>query len=90
MGRFRIESVDILRGVVMILMTLDHTRDFLGVTGVSPTDLAQTAVPLFLTRLITHFCAPVFFLLTGTGRTDRYGENRSVSYRGSCSLEACG
>jgi uncharacterized membrane protein len=65
--RFRLESVDILRGVVMILMTLDHTRDFLGVTGVSPTNLTQTTIPLFFTRWITHFCAPVFFLLTGTG-----------------------
>ena len=51
----------------MILMALDHTRDFLGKTGISPTDLAQTTIPLFFTRWITHFCAPVFFLLTGTG-----------------------
>ncbi len=64
---FRIESVDVLRGIAMILMALDHTRDFLGVPGVSPTDLAHTTIPLFFTRWITHFCAPVFFLLTGTG-----------------------
>ena len=66
-GRLRLESVDVLRGVVMVLMALDHTRDFLGVTSVSPTDLSQTTGPLFFTRWITHFCAPVFFLLTGTG-----------------------
>jgi uncharacterized membrane protein len=66
-GSFRVEPVDVLRGVVMILMALDHTRDFLGVPGISPTDPAQTTVPLFFTRWITHFCAPVFFLLTGTG-----------------------
>jgi uncharacterized membrane protein len=66
-GRFRIESVDILRGAVMILMALDHTRDFLGATSVSPTDLSRTTAALFFTRWITHFCAPVFFLLTGTG-----------------------
>jgi uncharacterized membrane protein len=65
--RFRLESVDVLRGVIMIFMALDHTRDFFGVTGFSPTDPAQTSVPLFFTRWITHFCAPVFFLLTGTG-----------------------
>jgi uncharacterized membrane protein len=65
--RIRLESVDILRGVIMIVMALDHTRDFLGKTGFSPTDLAQTTIPLFFTRWITHFCAPVFFLLTGTG-----------------------
>jgi len=64
--RARIESVDILRGLVMVLMALDHVRDFLGVP-VSPTNLATTTVPLFFTRWITHFCAPVFFLLTGTG-----------------------
>ena len=66
-GRFRLESIDLLRGVIMILMALDHTRDFLGVPGVNPTNLAQTTIPLFFTRWITHFCAPVFFLLTGTG-----------------------
>ncbi len=67
LGSFRLESIDLLRGIVMILMALDHTRDFFGVPGVSPTDLAQTTIPLFFTRWITHFCAPVFFLLTGTG-----------------------
>ena len=65
--RPRIESVDVLRGVIMILMALDHVRDFFGVPGVNPTNLAVTTVPLFFTRWITHFCAPVFFLLTGTG-----------------------
>ncbi len=64
--RARIESVDLLRGTVMVIMALDHVRDYLG-TGVSPTNLAVTTVPLFFTRWITHFCAPVFFLLTGTG-----------------------
>ena len=66
-ARFRVESVDLLRGVVMILMALDHTRDFLGANTVNPTDLGHTTITLFLTRWITHFCAPVFFLLTGTG-----------------------
>lgn len=63
----RLESVDLLRGLVMILMALDHTRDFLGNTSISPTNLAQASAALFLTRWITHFCAPVFFLLTGAG-----------------------
>lgn len=63
----RLESIDLLRGVVMILMALDHTRDFLGTRGISPTNLAQASAGLFLTRLITHICAPVFFLLVGTG-----------------------
>ena len=51
----------------MILMALDHVRDFFGVPGQNPTALATTTAPLFFTRWITHFCAPVFFLLMGTG-----------------------
>jgi uncharacterized membrane protein len=66
-SRVRLESIDLLRGVIMILMALDHTRDFFGNSGLNPTDPATTTIPLFFTRWITHFCAPVFFLLTGTG-----------------------
>ena len=65
--RVRLESVDVLRGVVMILMAIDHTRDFFGNPAVNPVNLAATTVPLFFTRWITHLCAPTFFLLTGTG-----------------------
>jgi len=84
----RIDSVDLLRGIVMIVMALDHTRDFFGVPGVSPTNLAQTTAPLFFTRWITHLCAPVFFLLTGTGaslslaRRSRAGLSRFLVTRG--------
>lgn len=65
--RVRLDSVDVLRGVVMILMALDHTRDYFGNAAADPTNLATTSAPLFFTRWVTHFCAPVFFLLTGTG-----------------------
>jgi uncharacterized membrane protein len=65
--RARIESVDVVRGVIMIIMAIDHVRDFFGTPGINVTDPATTTVPLFFTRWITHFCAPVFFLLTGTG-----------------------
>jgi uncharacterized membrane protein len=51
----------------MIIMALDHVRDFFGISGFNPTDPARTTIALFFTRWITHFCAPVFFLLTGTG-----------------------
>jgi uncharacterized membrane protein len=66
-GRSRIESIDLVRGVIMIIMALDHTRDFFGIPGQNPVDLSTASAALFLTRWITFFCAPVFFLLTGTG-----------------------
>ncbi|MBV9879327.1 MAG: DUF1624 domain-containing protein [Gemmatirosa sp.] len=63
----RVRSIDVLRGLVMIVMALDHTRDFFGNAAADPTNLATASAGLFLTRWITHFCAPVFFLLTGAG-----------------------
>jgi uncharacterized membrane protein len=64
----RIESIDFLRGLVMILMALDHTRMYfaLGTWYAEPTNLATTTPLLFFTRWITHFCAPVFVFLAGT------------------------
>ncbi len=66
-ARARIESIDLLRGLIVAVMALDHVRDFFGDFGARPTDLATTTVALFFTRWVTHICAPVFFLLTGTG-----------------------
>src|SRR3954464_8209821 len=65
----RLRSLDALRGAVMILMTLDHVRDFfhIGATSFSPTDLARTNIILFFTRWITHFCLPVFMFASGAG-----------------------
>jgi uncharacterized membrane protein len=66
--RKRITSVDLLRGAVMIIMALDHTRDFFHYDAQlnSPLNLNSTTGVLFFTRWITHFCAPVFVFLSGT------------------------
>jgi uncharacterized membrane protein len=64
----RVASVDVLRGLVMIIMALDHVRAYLHFDSLmySPTDLERTTPALFATRLITHLCAPTFILLAGT------------------------
>jgi len=61
----RVLSIDVLRGLVMILMVLDHVRDFWSFTSFSPEDLEQTFGTLFYSRWITHFCAPAFVFLSG-------------------------
>jgi uncharacterized membrane protein len=63
----RVDSVDILRGIIMVLMVLDHTRDYFGDSTLNLTDLSQATPALFLTRWVTHFCAPGFAFLAGMG-----------------------
>ncbi|HMG21193.1 MAG TPA: heparan-alpha-glucosaminide N-acetyltransferase domain-containing protein [Kofleriaceae bacterium] len=86
----RRRAVDAVRGVAMIVMALDHLRDFLGSAHFDATDLGQTTLALFASRWVTHFCAPTFFLLAGvsaylsiaSGRRSVRGAARFLVVRG--------
>lgn len=61
----RIDAIDILRGIIMVVMALDHVRDFFSTATFAPEDVSQTTPAWFFTRWITHYCAPIFVLLAG-------------------------
>ena len=79
--KYRIESIDLLKGLVMVIMALDHTRDYFHYPAMffDPTDPTHSTLPIFFTRFITHFCAPAFSFLAGmsafmVGRRKSKGE----------------
>jgi uncharacterized membrane protein len=75
----RIDSIDLLRGIVMVIMMLDHTRDFIhnAVFRFDPLNPSMTNPALFFTRWITHFCAPTFVFLAGTGIYLQFARGKS-------------
>ncbi len=78
----RVAAIDLLRGLVIVIMALDHARDYFSLYPYQPTDLTQASAALFLTRWITHFCAPVFMFLAGTSawlHAQRGGRNSGLT-----------
>lgn len=80
----RIFSIDILRGLIIVIMAIDHTREYVnsGAIAFNPEDLTKTTYAFFFTRWITHFCAPVFAFTAGLGaclRLDRGGTRSELS-----------
>ena len=67
-SKARITSIDLLRGILIVIMALDHVRDYFNAGNFlyEPNDLSQTTTAVFFTRWISHFCAPVFVFLAGT------------------------
>lgn len=86
----RVQAIDAVRGLAMVIMALDHIRDFWSLTAVRPEDVAHASAGLFFTRWVTHFCAPTFVFLAGTsvfllqqkqadrGRTSRFLVSRGL------------
>ncbi len=72
-------SVDMLRGLVMILMALDHVREYFTNASFAPEDLSRTSGAWFFARFLTHFCAPTFFLLAGTGAFLAVAQGKSIA-----------
>jgi uncharacterized membrane protein len=87
----RIESIDLLKGLVMVIMALDHVRDYFHYSAFmfDPADPTQSNLPIFFTRFISHFCAPIFCFLAGTSAFmvgKRKSKNKSGLLNALCCL----
>ena len=80
-GSYRIESIDLLRGLIMIIMAIDHVRDYFHAAAFTgdPLDLNTTTPILYFTRFITHYCAPLFMFLSGTSAA-LVGQRKGKAY----------
>jgi uncharacterized membrane protein len=80
-GSYRVESIDLLRGLIMIVMALDHVRDYFHAAAFTddPLNLQTTTPILFFTRFITHYCAPLFMFLSGTSAA-LVGQRKGKAY----------
>lgn len=87
-GSARVVSIDVLRGLVMAIMALDHTRDFFGSSGFNPRDVTEPA--LFLTRWVTHFVHPLSSFSRDFQRFSSAGGGTPKSLVASCSSAASG
>lgn len=86
----RVVAIDLVRGLIMVLMALDHTRDYFSRADFDPLDIQRTDAALFLTRWITHYCAPLFVFLSGVSSYlslarsgDRGAQSRLLLTRGA-------
>lgn len=77
----RINTIDFVRGLVMIIMALDHIRDLMHITSITedPTNLSTTTPLLFFTRWITHFCAPIFVFLSGSSAFLSFSKQKNLA-----------
>ena len=93
LGARRVAAVDLLRGVVIVIMAVDHTRDFVhwAAMNFQPEDLTKTTPAIFFTRWITHFCAPAFMFCAGLGAFFRLERGGSAAiYPAFSGRAACG
>lgn len=92
MAKPRITSIDLLKGLVMVIMALDHVRDYFHYSAFmfDPASPQDSTLPIFFTRFITNFCAPAFSFLAGLSAFIISKKNRLRSYLFSCSGVAFG